>query len=103
MDRYPHTLSIAWTTGGDFDGTGEYIPGETTAVEIEGRAEANGKGNLVRADDGSQIVYAWAFFCYPPETDIPFGAAATLVHETGTWTGTVKRAAVNQKGAQIWL
>ncbi len=103
MDRYPHTLALNWTTDGDFDGTGDYVPGETTEVEIEGRAEANGKGNLVRAEDGSQILYAWEFFFQPVDTDIPFGAAATLTHETGTWTGTVKRAAVNQKGARIWL
>lgn len=103
MVRYPHTLLVNWTGEGDFDGTGEYVPGESTELEIQGRAEANGKGNLVRAEDGSQIVYAWTFYCHPPETDIPFGAEATLTHETGTWKGTIQRLAVNQKGAQIWL
>ncbi len=103
MKRYPHTLSLAWTTDGEFNATGEYVPGTATAVALTGRAEANGKGNLVRADDGSQIVYAWEFIFEALNKEIPFGVEATLTHETGTWKGTVKRAAVNQKGAKVWL
>jgi len=103
MVRYPHTLTVEWDTTGDFNASGHWEPGTAVSHDIEGRAEANGKGNLVRTDDGAQIVYDWSFYTGTITIDIPHGAEATLVHNTGTWEGTVKRAAVNQKGVQIWL
>jgi len=102
MDRYPHTLAVSWTEEGTFV-DGEYTPGDAKELTLEGRAEANGRGNLIRTDDGAQIVYAWVFYLTPTDENIPMGAEATLTHETGTWSGTVKRLGVNQRGAQIWL
>ncbi len=103
MVRHPNILTVNWELPGDFNSTGHWVPGTTVSHDIEGRAEANGKGNLVRTDDGAQIVYDWSFYTGPIDIDIPYGAEAELVHNTGTWEGTVKRAAVNQKGTQIWL
>lgn len=103
MERYPHTLNVKWTDDGSYDSDGDYVIGTSQEIDIEGRAEANGKGNLVRTEDGGQVVYAWDFFFEPISEDIPFGADATLTHETGTWNGKVQRVAVNQRGARAWL
>ncbi len=104
MVRYPHTLAISWTGEGSFnEDTGNYDPGESVSLTLKGRAEANGKGNLIRTEDGAQIVYDWTFYFEPITENIPFGAAATLTHETGTYNGTVKRADVAQVSARLWL
>lgn len=95
-------MTLQWTATGTF-ASGHYQPGTTVTHEIEGRAEANGKGSLVRTDDGAQIVYDWSFYSGPIDIDLPHGAKATLLHNTGKWIGTLKRAAANQKGTQIWL
>lgn len=104
MVRYPHTLAVSWQTDGGFnDDTGNYEPGESETLTIGGRAEANGKGNLIRTEDGAQIVYDWTFYFEPIEKEIPFGAEATLTHDTGVYKGTVKRADVAQVSARLWL
>ena len=103
MVRHPHILTVAWTSAGEYNASGYYVPGTTVTHDIKGRAEANGKGSLVRTPDGAQIVYEWSFYTSTIQIDIPHGADAELVHNTGTWRGTFKRAAVNQKGTQIWL
>ena len=103
VERYPHTLVLNWSSDGSYDSDGDYSPGDSQELSIDGRAEANGKGELIKLEDGSQIMYAWTFFCQPSETEPPFGAKATLTHNTGTWIGTVKRAAINQRGMQIWV
>ncbi len=102
MVRHPHKLLVSWTATGSY-ATGHYQPGTAIAHTFEGRADVNGKGNLVRTEDGAQIVYDWSFYTGPISIDIPYGATAQLVHNTGTWNGTVKRAAANQRGTQIWL
>ena len=103
VERYPHTLAVQYTLPGSYDSDGDYQIGTAVDQEITGRAEANSKGDLIRLEDGSQIVYSWVFYCEPIDYDIPYGAAATLTHNTGTWRGTIKRSAVNQRGTQIWV
>lgn len=102
MVRHPHTLSVTYQSEGTW-ANGNFVPGTTTTLSIKGRAEANGQGSLVNLEDGSTIVYNWAFYFTPITQEIPFGASATLTHNTGTWSGTIKRSAINQKGGQIWL
>ncbi len=104
MVRYPHILEVSWKTETTFDATGLPIEGTAVSHDIEGRAEANGKGNLVRTEDGAQIVYDWTYFCDRQAFEAPFGAEATLKEDgTAVWSGTVKRHANWQKGTQIWL
>lgn len=104
MVRYPHILDIEYQQEGYFDGTGDYHSGTAVEVSIKGRAEANGKGNLVRLNDGSQIVYSWMFFSGPEDEDIPYNAKAELKEDNETiWEGTVKGIAKRQRGTQIWL
>ena len=103
MVRYPHILQVAWRTETTFNATGMPIAGTGAATAITGRAEANGRGNLVRLDDGAQIVYDWSFFCRPV-SEVPYGADATLYEGTAViWEGTIKRHARGQKHSQIWL
>ena len=102
MVRYPHTLVVTWETEGSWD-NGDYTPGETVTHTIKGRAEANGSGSMVQLEDGAQVVYNWTFYSQPINFTVPFQADATLTHNTGMWSGKVLRAAVNQKGMQIWL
>jgi len=102
--RYPHILDVTWQEDGRFSGTtGDYVEGEEYSVSIKGRAEANGKGNLVRLTDGSQIVYDYTFFCEPQE-EVKFGSEAIL-KEGGEvkYAGTIKRMASAQKHCQIWI
>lgn len=104
MVRYPHILEIDWTTGTTFDDHGFPQPGSAISEEVEGRGEANGKGNLIRTEDGMQIVYDWVFFSTRKDFRAPLGATAKILEDgTAIWEGTVKRQANNQKGTQIWL
>ena len=104
MVRYPHSLEIEYFQNGYFDGTGDYYSGTAVEVTIKGRAEANGKGSLMRLNDGSQIVYDWMFFAGPEDDEIPYDAKAELKKNgTTIWEGTVKRHAKRQRGTEIWL
>lgn len=103
MVRHPHTLVLSWKEEGTFSG-GDYSPGTAASQTIEGRAEANGKGNLIRTEDGAQIVYDWTFHCRPADFDAPFGADAELKQGSATfWKGKLKRQANAQKHTRIWL
>lgn len=104
MVRYPHTLEVSYREEGSFNEAGDYTVGTAVSVSIEGRAEANGKGNLVRLEDGSQIVYDWMFYAEHMDDRIPYNADAELKEgDTSFWTGNVKRMAKRQRGTQIWL
>ncbi len=104
MERYPHTLTVSWKTDTTFDGSGMPVEGTAVSHDIEGRGEANGKGNMIRTEDGMQIVYDWTYFCQRQEFEAPFNAEATLYEDgTAVWSGTIKRQANRQKGTEIWL
>ncbi len=100
MVRYPDTLVLTWQKDGTFS-SGDYTAGSTVTKTIEGRKEANGKGNLVRTQDGAQIVYDYMFFCERQEFTAPYNSGANL--NSGEWTGTLKRQANHQTTTQIWL
>jgi hypothetical protein len=102
--RYPHILTVSWNEPTTFDSHGMPVAGDSVSHTIRGRAEANGKGSLVRTDDGAQIVYDWSFFSLPVSFQVPFGAKVVLSEgEKTIWEGTVKRQASGQKTSQIWL
>ncbi len=100
MVRYPDELVLTWQKDGSYV-SGHYVAGDETTETIKGRAEPNGKGQLITTEDGAQIVYDFTFYCDLQAFTAPFGAAANL--NTGQWTGTVKRQANHQTGTQIWL
>jgi hypothetical protein len=101
MVRYPDTLTVTWKTEGEYDDTtGDFTPGDVETYDIEGRAEANGQGQLIGLTDGSQVLYAWQFRCQLQEFEAPFGAEAVL---SNGWSGTVKRQVNNQTHTLIWL
>lgn len=102
MVRYPHTLIVTYKGETTFV-DGMPVAGSDVEKTITGRAEANGQGNMVRTEDGAQIVYNWSFYSLPTD-EVPYGATAELKEGTDTlWTGTVKRHAPGQKTSQIWL
>lgn len=101
MVRYPDTLVVTWTGDGSFGTAGNYTAGSTVSKTIEGRAEANGKGNLIRTNDGAQIVYDYMFYSEKQDFQAPFGASADL--NSGKWKGTVKHHVNSQVKTRIWL
>ncbi len=100
MVRYPDTLVLTYQEDGTFS-SGNYTAGDEVIETIKGRAEANGKGDLIRTEDGAQIIYDYMFYCDKQDFTAPFGSNANL--NSGQWTGTVKRHANHQTTAQIWL
>ncbi len=105
MVRYPHTLTISYRSEGSYDdSTGDFTAGTEVQEIVTGRAEANGKGSLIRTEDGAQIVYDWQFYAKRQDFEAPFNSKAVLKKGSDTiWEGTVKRHAPHQTGAQIWL
>lgn len=106
VERYPHTLDLTWQEDGRFSATsGDYVQGTAQTDTLTGRAEANGKGAMVRLADGSQVVYDWAFYCQPTSVAVDHNTEAVLYNAAGdqVWSGTVKRLVSAQLHAQIWL
>jgi hypothetical protein len=94
-------MTLKWTEEGEYNNTtGDYTPGDTETYEVQGRAEANGQGQLIGLTDGSQVLYAWQFRCPLQDFEAPFGAEVELCNG---WKGTVKRQVNNQTHTLIWI
>lgn len=100
MVRYPDILTVSYLSEGTYDGTGDYVVGDTITETVQGRAEPNGKGAQVMLADGAMIVYSYLFYSEVQHFEAPFNSEVTL---SNGWTGTVKRQANNQKSTLIWL
>ena len=100
VSRQPDTLSVTYRQKGTYS-DGNYTPGLEVTHLIKGRKEANGQGQMIRDDNGAQIVYTWTFYCKPQTFEAPHGSVAVLNY--GEWAGTVKRQSNGQLGTQIWL
>jgi hypothetical protein len=85
MVRYPHTVTISYSTTGNKDANGIWTPSVTTATFLC-RVESN-SGRVVIGKDGERIEYAYNVY-FPPDTSgldaIPDGAKLTYDGKTYT-------------------
>lgn len=100
MVRYPDSLVITYREDGTFT-DGDYTVGTAVSHTVDGRAEVNSKGNLIKTNDGAQIMYDYMFYSEKQEFTAPFGALVDL--NSGEWTGTVKNHVNSQVKSRIWL
>jgi len=105
LDKRPHILKYAVISSPVQDANGDWLPGETEALnEVLCRAEANGSGKYVASEDGANIVYSWQLFADLGTERIPFGTSVDIFKgEEKFATGTVKLFVEDQKKCRIWL
>ncbi len=100
VKQYPHTITVSWKPKATQDENGNWITPEGDSVfESVCRAEPNGKGQILRGTDGSEIYFAYTV--YMPKTSVIIPKDAKVV--IGEITGKVKRHENGQLNSRLWL
>lgn len=104
VKQYPHTLTITTTSGSIQDGNGNWVPGSISHTFKNCRAEPNNKNAMVKADDGTQVVFDFTVYI-PLPVDIIAVGAQVKVYDGDQLLGanTVKRFSKGQLNARVWL
>jgi len=103
VDQYPHTIVVS-SFEPVKDENGDYVTAEPTVIHSgKCRAEPNGKGEVLRGDNGSEINYS--FTVYMPKTDIVFTYNSDVKIEIGNKliSGRVKRHSNGQLNSRVWV
>lgn len=104
VKQYPHILTIRSAAEPVQDANGDYQQGEP--VEIfrgECRAEPNGKGEVLRGDDGNEINFSFTVFMPKTSVSIPANSEADISIENKLVAGRVKRHHPGQLNSRIWV
>ncbi|PZX18105.1 hypothetical protein LX69_01142 [Breznakibacter xylanolyticus] len=102
--QYPHSITITAKGATGIDGDGNPTEGATTVVFTGTcRAEANGTGQLLRGDDGSEMNYSFTVYLPKMETDISANSEAEIIIGNMTIKGSVKRHSNGQLNSRLWV
>jgi hypothetical protein len=108
--RYPHTLVYTVLPAGpdepQQDGNGNWIPVEIGGEEVrfECRAEPNGSGRKLPAEDGNSIVYGWTIYADRDTKFIKYGTSVEVFNGiTSVAKGTVKMFSPGQMNVRIYV
>lgn len=104
VKQYPHTIKITVLSKPVQDDDGNWLSGELTEIHSgECRAEPNGKGEVIRGEDGSELSFAFNVFMPRMEIDIPVNAHVEITIGKKLVTGKVKRHYNGQLNSRIWV
>ena len=104
IKQYPHLIKISVVSEPTQDDNGNWIPGGLTEIHSgECRAEPNGKGDVLRGDDGSELNFAFNVFLPKLDVNIPANADVEITIENKLVTGEVKRHHPGQLNSRIWV
>lgn len=104
VKQYPHTLKITTVSGSVQDGNGNWQPGTPIMVEKVCRAEPNSRNAMVKADDGTQVVFDFTVYMPLPADSIAVGAQVKVYNgDELLGASTVKRFSKGQLNARLWL
>lgn len=104
IQQYPHTLKITTVSGSTQDGNGNWQPGTPVTVEKPCRAEPNNRNALVKADDGTQVVFDFTVYMPLPVEIIAVGTQVKVYNvDELLGANTVKRFSKGQLNARAWL
>jgi hypothetical protein len=102
--RYPHTLTVESLQESQQDGDGNWVTTAGEEVEpVKCRFEQNTKGALIKAVDGSDLLYSGVIWL-KEKADLPIGAKVTVLDgATVKATGDVKQKDASQQTNRLWL
>jgi hypothetical protein len=104
MNQYPDSILITTASSGSQNASGIWTAGASGIYTFDCRAEVNGTGKKIVADDGGLIDYSFLVFMHVTSTVIPPGSSFVLSSlSNGTLSGTVKRASNGQLNSRLWL
>ena len=104
VTQYPHTIKISVVADPYQDDDGNWIQGGLSEIHSgECRAEPNGKGDVIRGNDGSELSFAFNVFMPKLDKDIPANAEVEINIENKLVTGQVKRHHPGQLNSRIWV
>lgn len=102
--QYPHNIVISAMSEPSKDDDGNWVPGGLTEIhEGKCRAEPNGKGDVLRGDDGSELNFAFNVFLPKLTVDVPANAEVEITIGNKLVTGSVKRHHPGQLNSRIWV
>lgn len=102
--QYPHILKITTTSGSSQDGNGNWVPGSTSTVEKECRAEPNSRNAQVKTADSTAIVFDYTVYMPLPAEAISVGSKVEVYSgDELLSTNSVKRFTKGQLNARLWL
>lgn len=86
------------------DSEGNWIPGSSSTLEKDCRAEINSTNGLIDAADGTQINYDWIVYMPLPGTVIAPGTMVEVKNgDTVLCKDKVKQYSQGQLNQRIWL
>jgi len=102
--QYPHIIIIRSAVEPIKDEHGDYAISEPIEI-FKGfcRAEPNGKGSILKGEDGNEINFSFTVFMPNTLTDIPFNSEVEITINNKLVSGRVKRYHPGQLNARIWV
>ncbi len=104
VKQYPHNIIIKAVREPAKDESGNFIPGGLVPIhDGECRAEPNGKGEVLRGEDGSELNFAFNVFLPKMSFEVPVNAEVEIAIENKLVTGHVKRHHNGQLNSRLWV
>jgi hypothetical protein len=104
VKQYPHILKLTITTPASQDGSGNWVPGSTSNVEVSCRFETNAGDAFVKLDQGETVKYDGIVYMPLSDVNIAPGTSVEVLNGAEVLSkGTVKRFSKGQLNARVWL
>lgn len=104
VKRFPHTLVVTVSANSTQDEEGHWTEGAPSTKQFVCRWEANSGGQVIKASDGSQIVFEGTVYLKALDKVIVTGAQVEIKNGSLLIAkGSVKNCAPGQLNARLWL
>ena len=104
MIQYPDSITVTVSASASQNASGIWTAGATAGYTFDCRAEVNGEGGRITADDGTLIDYSFQVYMPATTTIIPRDSDYILNSLlNGIIKGKIKRASNGQLNSRLWL
>jgi hypothetical protein len=102
--RFPHTLILSTVADSTQDASGNWVAGSSSTKQVPCRYEPNSSSDVIKAQDGQQIVYDGIVYADIMVDTIALGTNLEIKNGAEAIAkGTVKQFHKGQLNTTVWL